>query len=91
MTANWALMGIAGCGLLVLGLFAAVLLVHGNHLQALLGAQCRHSARQSDCLQLLQRNDQELRCAVRAERAHVAQLQRKVVLLQAVLNEAGRG
>jgi cell division protein FtsL len=89
MTANWALMGIAACGLLVVGLLAALLLVHGQHLQALLFAQCRHNAMQRDCLQRLQRNDQELRNAVRAERAHVAQLQRKVELLQALLGDAG--
>ena len=92
MTASWALMGIAACGLLVVGLLAALLLVHGQHLQALLFAQCRHNAMQRDCLQRLQRNDQELRSAVRAERAQVAQvaqLQRKVELLQALLGDAG--
>ena len=45
MTASWALMGIAACGLLVVGLLAALLLVHGQHLQALLVAQCRHNVR----------------------------------------------
>ncbi|MDO9622632.1 MAG: hypothetical protein Q7J46_01370 [Pseudomonas sp.] len=89
MTANWALMGIAGCGLLFVGLLAALLLVHGQHLQALLLAQCRHNAMQRDCLQRLHRDEQELRSTVRAERAHVAQLQRKVELLQALLGEAG--
>lgn len=88
MTAHWALMGIAACGLLVLGLLAALLLVHGQHLQALLVAQCRHNARQRDCLQRLERDERELRSAVRAERAQVVQLQRKVELLQVVLSEA---
>ena len=46
MTTSWALMGIAACGLLVLGLLAALLLVHGQHLQALLVAQCRHNVMQ---------------------------------------------
>ena len=40
--------------MLVVGLLAALLLVHGQHLQALLVAQCRHNARQRDCLQRLQ-------------------------------------
>jgi hypothetical protein len=86
MTASWVLMGIAACGLLLLGLLAALLLVHGQHLQALLVAQCRHNAMQRDCLLRLER---ELYSAVRAERAQVAQLQRKVELLQALLGEAG--
>jgi hypothetical protein len=77
-------MGIAACGLLVLGLLAALLLVHGQHLQALLLAQCRHNA-----LQRLERDERELHSAVRAERAQVAQLQRKIELLQALLGEAG--
>ena len=88
MTAHWALMGIAACGLLVLGLLAALLLVHGQHLQALLVAQCRHNAMQRKCLQRLERDERELRAAIRAERARVEQLQRKVELLQALLNES---
>ncbi|MNY55930.1 hypothetical protein D3C86_1919500 [compost metagenome] len=76
--------------MLVLGLLAALLLVHGQHLQALLAAQCRHNARQHDCLQRLDCDERELRAAIRAERAQVAQLQRKVELLQAVLSEAGQ-
>ena len=43
---------------------------------------------QRDCLQRLERDERELRSAVRAERAQVVQLQRKVELLQAVLSEA---
>jgi hypothetical protein len=79
-------MGIA-CGLLVVGLLAALLLVHGQHLQALLLAQCRHNALQRDCLQRLERDDRDLCSAVQAERVQVAQLQRKVALLQALLGE----
>ncbi|MGV8843538.1 MAG: hypothetical protein ACOH2I_09930 [Pseudomonas sp.] len=89
MTASWTLMGIASCGLLVLGLFSLLMLVHGQYLQALLDAQCQYNAMQRDCLQRFECDERELRSTVRAERAQVVQLQRKIELLQAVLSEAG--
>ena len=55
-----------------------------------LGKKVEHCQRDLRWLQIWEMENRELRSALRAEREHVAQLQRKVVILQDMAVTQGR-
>lgn len=73
--------------LLMMLVIAVVLLLHYLKLQGIwqLIVDCKSSMRWA---QIQEVESRELRSALRAERAHVEQLKRKVVLLQALIPAA---
>lgn len=73
--------------LLVMLVIAVVLLLHYLKLQDIwqLIVDCKSSMRRA---QIQEVENRELRSALRAERAHVEQLKRKLVLLQALIPAA---
>jgi len=73
--------------LLVMLVIGVVLLLHYLKLQDIwqLIVDCKSSMRWA---QIQEVENRELRSALRAERAHVEQLKRKLVLLQALIPEA---
>jgi hypothetical protein len=73
--------------LLVMLVIGVVLLLHYLKLQDIwqLIVDCKSSIRWA---QIQEVENRELRSALRAERAHVEQLKRKLVLLQALIPEA---
>ncbi|CAB5575153.1 hypothetical protein HB13667_25160 [Pseudomonas putida] len=70
--------------LVLIGVILAVLLMQYMKLRELwqLALACRHNARWA---RIREMENRELRSARRADQAHIAQLQRKLVLLQSLV------
>ncbi|EMR48523.1 hypothetical protein PPUTLS46_006981 [Pseudomonas putida LS46] len=72
---------VATGALVAIGIILLVLIQQGLKLGEL-GKKVEHCQRDLRWLQIWEMENRELRSALRAEREHVAQLQRKVVILQ---------
>ena len=83
----WAILG--GSSLVIITLMIA-LLIQALHLSAIQGAQAQLAdtmTHQQAANKKLAQENREVYSALRAERAHVEQLQRKVVLIQGLLTD----
>lgn len=89
MLLKWLLLIAGGALFLLMGLALLLLVLRDQHLQGLLQAQCQLSAKQLQYRERLEQQAGELQSALRAERAHVQQLRRKLQLLELLLHERG--
>ncbi|WP_047537268.1 hypothetical protein [Pseudomonas sp. 11/12A] len=80
---------VATGALVVMGIILLVLIQQGLKLGEL-GKNVEHCQRDLRWVQIWEMENRELRSALRAEREHVAQLQRKLVILQNVVSAEDR-
>lgn len=80
---------VATGALAVMGIILLVLIQQGLRLGEL-GRKVEHCQKDLRWLQIWEMENRELRSALRAEREHVAQLQRKLVILQNVASAEDR-
>lgn len=84
---GWVLFVVGSIAFLMMGLLLLLLLVRDQHLQGLLQVQCQLSEKLGQHRKRMEHEILELQTALRAERAHVQQLRRKVQLLEHLLCE----
>ncbi|MGB5956444.1 hypothetical protein [Pseudomonas sp.] len=80
---------VATGALVAMGIILLVLIQQGLRLGEL-GRKVEHCQKDLRWLQIWEMENRELRSALRAEREHVAQLQRKLVILQDVASAEDR-
>lgn len=80
---------VATGALVAMGIILLVLIQQGLRLGEL-GRKVEHCQKDLRWLQIWEMENRELRSALRAEREHVAQLQRKLVILQNVASAEDR-
>lgn len=80
---------VATGALVAMGIILLVLIQQGLKLGEL-GKNVEHCQRDLRWVQIWEMENRELRSALRAEREHVAQLQRKLVVLQNVVSAEDR-
>ena len=80
---------VATGALVVMGIILLVLIQQGLKLGEL-GKNVEHCQRDLRWVHIWEMENRELRSALRAEREHVAQLQRKLVILQNVVSAEDR-
>lgn len=87
MLLYWLLLIAGGALFLLMGVAVMFMVLRDLHLQGLLQAQCQLSDKQGNQREWLEQQARELQAAVRAERAHVQQLRRKVQLLELMIGQ----